>query len=336
MPRHVAGPNSLIPNLRGHQGFPTVRGAGPAGGRDPPAAGGRRPHPHPGRLGHLRARRRQPGSPRRVPQAPRRLRPRRHPPASDRLHRPVQPRADRRRDRARPNAGQVRAGRPATGPRDFHPARAAGPAGAGARAGRAGREARPARVADLRQRPLRLEGAEALRRGAGREAPRRRPDGRASPRHPGELLRGLQRGRGRPVLAPAGPARQGALPHQGRGRTGRDHPRASPRRPAGRAARGAGQDRGPEVPRALRRRGLLQPPEPRGPAPQRRDRPGEHRGVFPLPRLPGAGHRAREERSAVGDRRDQPLEAPRPGRRRLSDGPEMEDGLRRPPTRPAT
>ena len=57
-----------------------------------------------------------------------------------------------------------------------------------------------------------------------------------------------------------------------RGRPRRDHPRARPRRAGRRAAegpRGAGE---PGVLRALRRRGLLQPPEPHRPAAQRRDR----------------------------------------------------------------
>ena len=160
--------------IRDHQNFPTVRRTGQKGRRNAPAAGGRRADPHPGRLGHLRTRRRQRSGARRVPQAHRRLRPQRHRPAPDRLHRPLQPRADRRRDGARPDAGQVRAGRSAAGPRDLHAARPAGPAGAGARARRPDREARPARNPDLRQRPLRMERAAAVRRGAGREAPRRR------------------------------------------------------------------------------------------------------------------------------------------------------------------
>ncbi len=112
---------------------------------------------------------------RRVPQAHRRLGPRRHRPAPDRLHRPLQPRADRRRDGARPDAGQVRAGRPGVGPRRSSPSTCS-------RASRCWTTCSTARstsiarheILDLRQHALRLEGRRAFRRRAGRKAPRRR------------------------------------------------------------------------------------------------------------------------------------------------------------------
>ena len=92
----------------------------------------------------------------------------------------------------------------------------------------------------------------------------------------------------------------------------------------------------PEVLRTLRRRGLLQPPEPRGPAAQRRDRPRQHRGVFPLPRLPGAGEGAGEERSAVGDRARSPARSSAAAA--AADIPPDRNGkwVPKPPTRPAT
>ncbi len=190
-------------------GFQTVRGPGQASRSDVAGAGRQRPDPHPGRLGHLRARRRQRSGVRRVSQAHRRLRPPGHRPPSNRLHRPVQPRADRRRDGARADAGQVPAGRPAVGPCDLHPARAAGPSGAGPRARRSDREAGPLRDPHLQQRPLRVARAAAVRRGPGRQTARRGAHGRAGAGHAGKLLRRLY-GKPRPAASPifwSGPTR---------------------------------------------------------------------------------------------------------------------------------
>ncbi len=126
------------------------------------------------------------------------------------------------------------------------------------------------------------------------------------------------------------PARQGPLP-----RLHRRRPRRDPSRACARAARSSSASRSTarpvsrEVLRPLRRRRLLQPPEPHRPAQQRRHRSREHRRVLPLPRLRGPGQGARQGRSQVGDRRGHAIQAPRPRRRRLSHRPEMGHGRRR-------
>ena len=88
---HLAHIRSFARNggYSGQQNLPAIQFARPKSRGNAPSARGGRPHPHPGRLGHLRTGRRQRPGARRVPQAHRRLEPERHHSAPDRLHRAV-------------------------------------------------------------------------------------------------------------------------------------------------------------------------------------------------------------------------------------------------------
>ena len=132
-------------DIRGQQGFPAVRRVAEKSRGDASPARGGRPHPHPGRLGHLRARRRQrtrcwtsfaSTSPPRAGTTS----------CSTRPAAPAVAAASRSWASwcpAKCRSSIERVDRPA-GPRDLHPAHPAGPAGAGPRAGWPGREAGPA------------------------------------------------------------------------------------------------------------------------------------------------------------------------------------------------
>jgi len=201
------------------------------------------------------------------PQAHRRLGPRRYHPAPDRLHGPVQPRADRRRDAARPDAGQVRTGRSAVvheiftqhvlqgrpvldrildGPIDKIARYKCSSAAATAADGNGDRP-----FAEVLAEKLRAAGLTAEQ----------------GSHHTGELLRRVQRGRGGPLLAPAGsgPTRCCTVWRTKPISTRIIREHFLKGRPVVRLE-SAGQDRRAEVPGALRRRRLLQPPKPRRPA----------------------------------------------------------------------
>ena len=277
------------------------------------ATGGK--NPHPGGVGHLRERRRRRGGAGRVPQAHRRVRARRHPPATDRLHGPVQLRAHRRGDDPRKDGRQVREGGSRTRPPHLHAARPGRPARRGPPAGLAPGHDGALRAAVLRLGAVRAAAGEGLPPalpGQARGAEDSRVAGAGRRR---QLLRAVPDRGHRQGVARAGAADQGHLPHRRRGGPGRDPRHARPGRTDRRAPPRARRAHRPALLRNVWRRGVLQPPEPHRAAQQRDHRPGEPLRVRTLQRVRGAGAGAGPQRSGVGGRAGDGVEAPRAGRR---------------------
>ena len=153
----------------------------------------------------------------------------------------------------------------------------------------------------------------------------------------GELLRGVQHGRGRQVLAPAGPARQGALSHR--------QTRPTWTRSSASTSSAAGRSTRLEVPGKTVGRKFF---ELYGDVAffNRQSRVAlRHNGVIDPESIEEYFHyRGFQALAKVLEKNDPqwvidevtPLEAPRPRRRRLSHRPEVGDGAPRPPRPPAT
>ena len=190
-----------------------------------------------------------------------------------------------------------------------------------------------ARNSHLRQRPLRLEGPQTVRRAAGREARRPRASTPEQVRvTPASCFGACGAAEAGPVLAPAGPARQGALP---RART-----RPTSTRSSASTSSAARPVERLEVPGKTVGRKFF---ELYGDVAffNRQSRVAlRHNGVIDPESIEEYFHyRGFQALAKVLEKNDPQwvideitaLEAPRPRRRRLSHRAEVDDGRRRPP-----